>query len=781
MQLQPSESSANRPSDNRPSANRPSDNRSSANRPSANRPSASRPPFYAEADKILLPDNIATNGRLEGVLARSLKVTTALLPWASQGVLLSPAAAVATVPLSTTSDQQLAYVPAPLGDAIAQNQALLPQVELVPTDQIGFSTVTSSVISSASSSASSSAASTPSTSLLTQGPDGSWTLTYAAQNAQQTQAAVSEIAQATRHARQNCTGGSCKGLEYIDTQLPKARQEVEILQSKIKEFENTHAQQDIAAYKQVLASRQVEIATQKSALVISAEQTQQDILALKIRLAQMGAMGGEVHLADQILAQDADYQSAWKRLQLSERSLLEEFSSATIDATSLNEIYGDYQFQQQALYGIADEALGHYLSNAGDNIPAFVEQAPASLSLLQSLVVMTYESQVEQLRLGTIAQIEQKLETRQRELAGNIGEYEQLQRQLTMAQQLVNQYEQQRSELLSASESSQGAHRQNNAQNGTQTNQQNNPQNNQQNNQQSAGDALNRARLLVPLLPEGSVAQEVIYAILAAGAVAMIAAYRNRNQPMTIPQLALHEPAWSVAIWPPKTVTHHATVASMGSISGHQSDTNSPFMELFGLSILDGESVPDDTGLEDIFTTLLPKEDTEETTEAYEKRILAELLEITGRPLRMVESPVKEEDFDESLLASLNELIGNKTGSDDIESFNQNLSIEIMTRDLQDFIQQSTAENDLARQITARNIESVTLSLEDIDAFAEQAINWAIKDLNLSPLAVELDLAEMELRNQAEMLTSGQNPTRSNEAIAVGVKHPRTLAEAAAI
>ena len=56
-------------------------------------------------------------------------------------------------------------------------------------------------------------------------------------------------------------------------------------------------------------------------------------------------------------------------------------------------------------------------------------------------------------------------------------------------------------------------------------------------------------------------------------------------------------------------------------------------------------------------------------------------------------------------------------------------SIEIMARDLDDYLDKPSTESQFANEINFRDIEPVRLSLKEIATFAEKAIHWVLQDL----------------------------------------------------
>ena len=524
--------------------------------------------------------------------------------------------------------------------------------------------------------------------LIARDKDGNWTLTQQAKagqvsdsqakEAQRAQIAVAQLAKESARTDDRsqlaCQGGSCGGLTYIDSQLPKARQQVQAIQAQIKQFEATHAQQDMDAYRQVLEARLAEIDQQKSQLAISTAETRQQIDGIKARLAAVDPDGLGVAIVDRALFQDAAYQAAWTKLVGSENSLLEEFSSANIDATALNEIYGDYQFQQQALQRAAADALNNYLSTTGKALPSFIQQSPDALSLLQDLTTSAYEYQVQLMRLGTIDQIKQKLLVRQRQLGVDMGQYEQLQRQQAIAQQQVTQYEQAREKILTQQETEQNQIIANGS----------------AESKAQSGAALARARELAPQLPKGSAAQAVMFAVLAAGVIAAISARRTAKQ--------TGRPTWALE--------------GAGSSLKLQGVTTQKAAILPALNLNQPSVLPD---LENFFAGTMASESVED----FEQRMLAELQALTGHSARVVnEVPAASYSLEDSL------------------------TIEMMTRDLDDIFQQASKESlegslegSLLEEINERAKASVKLPLKEVDAFADQAVRWILKDLGLVPSA----------------------------------------------
>ncbi|MFK8185739.1 MAG: hypothetical protein AB8B99_20375 [Phormidesmis sp.] len=652
------------------------------------------------------------------------------------------------------------------------------------------------------------AARTAQTSLINQAKDGSWQLStdvsptdstvIQRDNAARSQAVISDLAQQAERTQQTCTDRSCRGLAYIDSRLPKAREEVQDLQAQLDDFEAHRVQQDMEGYQKLLSDRIFEIAEQEQDLVVATRQNQQRITQLKTRLVQMDA---DLELAERALNTDATYQADWHRLIQAERNLMNEFSQVKLDATELNEIYSDYQYHQQQAQLSAGEALGNYLLQAV-TVPSFIQRSPDALTFLQELTTYTHEYRLQRLRQTTIGQIQKRLNAREGQLIGDVGEYETLQRELMLAKKVVEEYETEREFILAKQAVQQEA---------------------QQTAARSA-TALDRAKRLAPLVPEGSVAQGVIYTVLAAGAIATIAAYR-RNRRVIVPQLALQQPNLARDYSFQPTALQQANL--MAAIKLPSLRLSAAQLQTEGAA---GFALPapqhhDATGAATLNTTAFQKHHTassptvkgatdsrplanrwanplEQTSETLtEEALLQEYLLAAAPAARLHgETPPSTEemleeilsapaphqsasngpasdDFEQRMLAELMELTGQTTRMLPAAPENtittaaeDHLTIEMMVRDLSDAIGPSTPEGSFTQEIKSRQLSPVQLSLNNVNLLAEHAVQWILKDLGISPMAAALDKAEAEAKAAATAKARGWSAEEMAEIEAISIE-----------
>lgn len=581
---------------------------------------------------------------------------------------------------------------------------------------------------------------------------GNWTVSYAPRQSQVTQAVVAQVAQSASNATAAPQG------EYISAQLPEARRKVAELQQQIKTFEAEHGQADLKTYQRLLSNRIDEITQQKTQLATSLEETRKQITQLKMRLVTVNA---DLGLAEQVISQDMAYQTVWQRLQKSEEALLTEFSKVSIDSEALNGTYADYQYHQQWLQRTVQEALSNYLMTEGSTPPDFIYRAPAALNVMQDLVVATHEYQVQQLRQSTITTIEQRLQSRQSSLIENVGEYEALQRELAVAQQVLNKYE-----AAGNSSVAQAA-------------------------TDSSVPAIERAQTLSLDLPGGSVGKVLLGIVAAGGALATVLARRRRSADVFKPTVLSIAPA-----------SGDSALALYGGNSQYGAQAHGK--ERQAIAAAQAEMVAQQPQLPPVSVG---------QRNPMEEDLLHELLTVTGRPaptLAMTagllggdvgsgfeaapkllepselsvaadsdeavsDAALTESALTESALAeasapgdivpvgmdaAMTTAVAAEDNTiiqlDDVLT-DDDLSVELMARELDEAISQAaTTEELFSEEVRSRPVEPVYLSLDEIDLFAEQAIRWVLKDLGY--VSAESEAADEEVA----LISSGESQISSD-------------------
>ncbi len=701
-----------------------------------------------------------------------------VLPLAGEGaVIASPDSTAPQAVASQSTSQSQAAADAATGEGVA------PQV--AQQNQALFSTGGGAQQVSNRQSASSATASGGQAPLISKGADGNWSLSYQAQQAQRTQAVVTQLANDIRQsadAQADCSGAGCQGVKYIEAQLPEARRRVQALEQQLKEYEAANGQTNMSAYQKTLNNRISEINQQRVQLTSAMDDNRQLISQLKMRLVTVNA---DLEFAEQVIAQDMAYQTVWERLKQSEQALLKEFTKVDIDSTALNATYADYQYHQQWLQRTVQEALSNYLLAPGTTPPDFIYRAPAALNVMQDLVIATHEYKVQQLRDQTIQTIEAKLQDRKSQLVGNYGEYERLQRELASARQVVLEYESGRDRISTEQTTASAT-------------------------AEAALDArvpvLTRAQTLSLELPSGSVGKTLLGIVVAAGAVGSAVAYRKYSK-------ATEKPSRPVVLTIEPSVMEPRAIkpaTAVKALSGQSlADTHALPAASHGVRALSGQAM-------DALTLADPREPRPAAVQQLtmqqalrapaafndlnelEENMLNELLELTGQPQlsrtlslaaagqtsgqasdQAISAVELLEDADLTADASLvtSNLDAAIAEVDDFFIVDEDASIESMVMELDTVINQNPVidaaefvppvlEESFAEKFEARAAHSYTdeafdlspvrLSLEEIDRFAEHAIRWVLADLaSQKPVtAVASASSEQQVAQQIEPLTN---------------------------
>ena len=592
--------------------------------------------------------------------------------------------------------------------------------------------------------------------LLARAQDGSLKLAYQPPtdaSSGQTQALVAQLVSAAKgqpvsppenaQATQPSVGDIVAN-SRTNSQLFAARQQVQQLQQKLADFEAARGQQNMAAYRNVLASRMAEIAEQKTQLDANIGQNQRLLTQLKMRLLSVDA---DVSLPDSVLGADEEYQAVWARLQKSEQDMQEEFSAANIDGTRLNEIYADYKYHQQWLAKVAEQAFPKYVMSDESAQVGFMSKSPVAIDIMQNLVVATHQDRVQQLRQSTLDTISQRLQSRHSQLTADIGEYEQLKRELSTATQVVAEYEQAETQQASGVKGQLVADR-----------------SSETAAPDAKGSAVSQAQLLAPYFANGTLSKTLLGIAIAAGALAT-AAVQRRNQRQKrsmrpeLDALDLRSAASAAQLSPPSL----PQPLEGFSIAPAAIETDFSAFSLYG------ESEAERSELEqDLLTTVLASVKSEVAEPISTDELMAELLEITRgdralaahRTGRVASQAVAEPALEAasafrteaSLVSELSEIINGVSATTEqatmpaltAKSIEDILGVEVMAKELENIIKVAGPVLAPSRLLPARTAltDPIKLSVKEIDLFAEQVVRWVLNDLgfqlvNSSNLASE--------------------------------------------
>lgn len=243
----------------------------------------------------------------------------------------------------------------------------------------------------------------------------------------------------------NCEESICKGLEFIDDQLPEVEQRIQELRFQMQQFQGENADQNLQTYQAVLAHRMVDIAQQKVEVGQYLSAAELELLELQTLLSMQPY---EANFAANLLSQDARYQDGLQQLADVDRQIAVEFSHPELNQSQLEVLYSQYQQISDQLHYDAHDILSRFLAISQVQATNPLWQEQTYYELLSNLVSTTHHQIVLLQRQDTINYIETLLQQRQTHLAQSLREYSTLHRQLEAETQVLQDYITRRQALL---------------------------------------------------------------------------------------------------------------------------------------------------------------------------------------------------------------------------------------------------------------------------------------------------------------------------------------------
>jgi hypothetical protein len=234
-----------------------------------------------------------------------------------------------------------------------------------------------------------------------------------------------------------CQGAPCRGIKYIDAELPKVQKYVQNLRAQMQVFQSQHTAHNLEMHRAILANRAVEIGQQRVEVGKQLSDTELQLLELQTLLAMQPYEAG---FAKDLLFQDARYQDRLQQLQEIDRQIAVEFSQPELNHNQLEALYTQYNQVAQQLYQDAQAVLSRFIAISQAQASNPLWQEPMYHELLQRLMTKTHQHQVLSQRSETINYIESLLQERRAELAKHLREYANLQQELTTQTQILQDY-----------------------------------------------------------------------------------------------------------------------------------------------------------------------------------------------------------------------------------------------------------------------------------------------------------------------------------------------------
>ncbi len=243
-----------------------------------------------------------------------------------------------------------------------------------------------------------------------------------------------------------CKDSTCKGLEFIEQQVPQIQNQVRQLRAEMQLFQEKHTTQNLQTHRQVLAYRSSDLASRQAELMVRSQQLDQEVSdVISILALQPDDVG---HITD-LLKSDAQYQRQLQQLQILENDITIEFSNPDLDNTQLRELYATYYQIENQLRYTAQAVLADYIDAVSLESADPIWQEATYTDFLQELMDLSHQQQMVAMEQQTLNQIAVKLTERRTELASLLRQYAVMQRELDGHNQVLQQYVAKRQALKS--------------------------------------------------------------------------------------------------------------------------------------------------------------------------------------------------------------------------------------------------------------------------------------------------------------------------------------------
>jgi polysaccharide biosynthesis transport protein len=267
-------------------------------------------------------------------------------------------------------------------------------------------------------------------------------ITYRDANPETVQVVLDQVVDAYLSYGQQCQSGACKGLEFVNAQIPQVQQRVEDLRQQLQGFQQQHDLSDPAAQGQRLSAFSREIANQQATLQTSLPKVRSSQVMLQ---QQMGLADSAI--AKTLLHQSSNYQTLLDQLRTIELEIAQESTRFQINAEKVESLQQEHRELQLQLRLEARQIALNYLStNPTIAITESVE-TPVPPEMALRWIETTQYLQVLEIRQQSLKRAETLLVQQTEQWAALSRQYSQVEQELHTATGTLNQYLAKRQEL----------------------------------------------------------------------------------------------------------------------------------------------------------------------------------------------------------------------------------------------------------------------------------------------------------------------------------------------
>jgi uncharacterized protein involved in exopolysaccharide biosynthesis len=257
--------------------------------------------------------------------------------------------------------------------------------------------------------------------------NGLISLRYRDTDPQRVQLVLAQITQAYVNYGQTCQGNSCRGVQYIETQIPQSQARIQQLSTEIEQLQRRYGVNDFQAQLKLLEARTADVAKQEAQLQGTLADEQRDYRQLRQQLS--GSLTSSLEdIVPQLLS--ARYHSLLSQFQTLDQQLGDRFVNSDGDPNELRATQAQHQRVTTQLAQEAQSILPQYLTNSSGSAP--MVQNETDLQLLQQSILTFNSMQMMQARQATLKQAQQNLEQQRSQLIKFLGQSDRLRLRLDL-------------------------------------------------------------------------------------------------------------------------------------------------------------------------------------------------------------------------------------------------------------------------------------------------------------------------------------------------------------
>jgi polysaccharide biosynthesis transport protein len=267
-------------------------------------------------------------------------------------------------------------------------------------------------------------------------------ITYRDANPETVQVVLDQVVDAYLSYGQQCQSGACKGLEFVNAQIPQVQQRVEDLRQQLQGFQQQHDLSDPAAQGQRLSAFSREIANQQATLQTSLPKVRSSQVMLQ---QQMGLADSAI--AKTLLHQSSNYQTLLDQLRTIELEIAQESTRFQINAEKVESLQQKHRELQLQLRLEARQIALNYLSTHPTIAITESVETPVPPEMALRWIETTQYLQVLEIRQQSLKRAETLLAQQTEQWAALSRQYSQVEQELHTATGTLNQYLAKRQEL----------------------------------------------------------------------------------------------------------------------------------------------------------------------------------------------------------------------------------------------------------------------------------------------------------------------------------------------